>query len=87
MTNRTNLPVDALPNLGPQSRVWLSEAGIGTVAELERLGAVVAYRLVKQCRPRASLNLLWALAAALQGVDWRELSAATKSRLLRELDD
>jgi hypothetical protein len=33
----------ALPNLGPASARWLVGAGIGTVAELRRLGAVVAF--------------------------------------------
>ena len=52
-----------MKNLGPVSALWLREAGVVTVADLHRLGPVVAYRLVKARRPQASLNLLWALAA------------------------
>lgn len=74
MTN--DAPIESLLNLGPKSGQWLREAGITTVAELERLGPVVAYRLVKQHQPKASLNLLWALAAGLKGQDWRELTEA-----------
>lgn len=84
---RQELPVESLLNLGPKSGQWLREAGIVTVADLERLGSVVAYRLVKQRHPKVSLNLLWALAAALQGKDWRELSEATKKKLRRETAD
>jgi hypothetical protein len=47
----------------------------------------VAFRLVKQRQPKASLNLLWALAAGLNGKDWRELSEATKRRLRKKADE
>ena len=67
-------PISNLPNIGAASAAWLREAGIQTIAGLERLGPVVAYRLVKQSRPEASLNLLWALEAGLLGKDSRELS-------------
>ncbi len=76
-----DLPIESLRNLGPKSGQWLREAGITTIAELERLGPVVAYRLVKQHQPKASLNLLWAMAAGLKGQDWRDLTEATKKRL------
>jgi hypothetical protein len=63
----TPTPIESLPNLGPKSGQWLREAGITTIAELERLGPVVAYRLVKQRQSKAGLNLLWALAAGIEG--------------------
>jgi hypothetical protein len=75
------VPIESRLNLGPKSGQWLREEGITTIAELERLGPVIAYRLVKQRQPKASLNLLWALAAGLKGKDWRELTEATKKRL------
>jgi DNA transformation protein and related proteins len=77
---------DRLPNLGPRSTAWLREVGVHGVEDLARLGPVVVYRLVKQRQPKASLNLLWALVAGLQGRDWRELTAAEKQRLRRELE-
>ena len=82
-----DLPIESLRNLGPKSGQWLRKAGITTIAELERLGPVVAFRLVKQHQPKASLNLLWAMAAGLKGKDWRELSEATKKRLRKEAVD
>jgi DNA transformation protein len=85
MTN--NGPLESLINLGPQSCRWLREAGITTTVQLERLGPVAAYRLVKQRQPKASLNLLWALAAGLQGQDWRQLSDANKQQLRQELGE
>jgi DNA transformation protein len=78
-------PVESLPNLGPKSGQWLREAGIATVADLKRLGSLVAYRLVKQRQPNATLNLLWSIAAGLKGNDGRELTDEEKDRLRRQL--
>ena len=83
----SNLPIESLRNLGPKSGEWLRESGNTTIAELERLGPVVAFRLVKQHQPKASLNLLWAMAAGLKGNDWRELSEASKKQLRKEAVD
>ncbi len=79
-------PIESLRNLGPKSGQWLREAGITTIAELERLGPVVAFRLVKQHQPKASLNLLWAMAAGLKDCDWRELSDQEKEKLRVEAE-
>lgn len=70
-----------LMNLGPTSIAWLQDVGITTIDELRRLGPVIAFRMVKQRYSKASLNLLWALAAGLSGRDWQQLSAAERERL------
>lgn len=75
-----------LRNLGPQSAKWLGEVGITTCTELRRLGAPLAYHLVKQRQPRASLNLLWALAAGLEDRDWRKINAEEKAALRRVVE-
>jgi DNA transformation protein len=79
-------PIDNLPGLGPTTAAWLREAGIRTITDLERLGPVVAYKLVKQKQPRATLNLLWGLEAGLLGKDWRELTEQEKIRLRHALE-
>lgn len=79
-------PIENLRNLGPASAEWLREAGIASISELRRVGPAVAYRLVKQRRPQASLNLLWALAAGLAGRDWRELSAEEKEGIRAQVE-
>ena len=79
-------PIESLRNLGPTSAKWLRNTGIATIDDLARLGAVAAYRLVKRREPKASLNLLWALAAGLDDLDWRELSEERKAALKTELD-
>lgn len=79
-----NDSIETLRNLGPRSAAWLREAGIATIADLRQYGPVAAFRLVKQRQPRASVNLLWALAAGLNDQDWRTLSDAAKRQLRRE---
>ena len=77
--------LESMRNLGPVSAVWLRQAGVSTKAELKRLGPVVAFQMVKQRQPKASLNLLWALAAALADKDWLELTAGERLHLHDEL--
>ena len=79
--------IDNLRNLGPTSAQWLRAAGICSIGDLRRIGPVAAYRLVKQSQPRASLNLLWGLAAGIQNRDWRELTDAEKRQLMREVEE
>ncbi len=79
-------PVNELRNLGPVSSRWLRAIGIKTRGDLERHGPLVAFRLVKQKFPKASLNLLWAMTAALEDRDWRDLSTNERKRLLAELE-
>ena len=70
-----------LKNIGPVSMEWLRAVGIVSREDLERLGAVEAYRLVKAHGFNASLNLLYALEAALQDIHWTALSPQAKAKL------
>lgn len=72
---------EALKNLGPVSREWLSAVGINARADLEKLGAVAAFRLVRLQGFNASLNLLYALEAALRDIHWTDLPPAVKAQL------
>jgi DNA transformation protein and related proteins len=62
-----------LPNLGPASEAMLVAAGISTPDDLDRLGAVEAYRRAVQSGAPRHTMLLWSLDAALLGVDWRDV--------------
>lgn len=70
-----------LKNLGPTSAEWLHSVGIRTREDLEKAGSLGAFQLIKQHGFNASLNLLYALEAALQDVHWTALSPQTKARL------
>lgn len=64
----------------------LAKAGITTVAELRRLGAVRAYAMVKATGANASLNLLWGLEGALTGLPWQVVAREHKLSLLLALE-
>ncbi len=75
-----------LRNLGPKSAMMLAEVGIHTIGELRAIGAAKAYVRVRSARRRgASVNLLWSMAAGLDGRGWQEVSAAEKELLLAEV--
>ncbi len=83
-------PIENLYNLGPPSGAWLRAVGVTTAADLQRVGPVVAYRLVKRQQPKVAITLLWALAAGLQGRNPCVLTEAEKQPLrqqLAELED
>ena len=83
---QNELPVTMLRNLGPKSAVMLAEAGIRTIGELRAIGAPKAYVRVRAIRTRgASVNLLWSMAAGLDGRGWQEVSAEEKELLLAEV--
>lgn len=74
-----------MKNLGKTSVQWLHAAGIHTVADLRRLGAIQAYRAVKIRGFRASKALLYSLEGALSNRPWSELSQEYKDSLDTEL--
>ena len=82
---KSNSPQN-LANLGPRSTEFLLSVGITTIGQLERLGSVAAYALVKKSEPTASLNLLWAIEGALTGLHWREVAKEHRTSLLLALE-
>jgi len=74
------LRIRDLRNLGPRAERWLADAGIHSTEELRRRGALEAYLAVRRAGGTESLNMLWALAGALEpwpeGRDWREVAAS-----------
>jgi len=82
-----NQRIRDLRNLGPSSARMLATAGIETRGDLARLGPVKAYLAVQDAAGRKpSLNLLWAMSGALEGIGWNALSRERRGELLRELD-
>lgn len=76
-----------LPGLGPASEAMLADAGIDTPEELQRVGAVGAWLAVERTRGGTSLNLLYALAGAIENRPWTEIAREDSGRLLMELED
>lgn len=76
-----------LDGLGPASEAMLVEAGIDSPAALRAIGPVAAFLAVERSRGRTSLNLLYALAGALENRPWIEIAREERTRLLMELED
>ncbi|WP_415887305.1 TfoX/Sxy family DNA transformation protein [Neptuniibacter sp. QD37_6] len=75
-------------NIGPVSRRWLSEIEIYTLADLEQVGPIATYKMIKAMRGgKVSLNLLWALVGALEDIDCRDLPPERKTELRVLLKD
>jgi len=79
--------LQSLPNIGPSSWLMLERAGIPTTEAVIKLGAVRCYLAVIESGGKPSLNLLYAIAAGLEGRSWQDLNVEEKGRLNRELAD
>ena len=73
-------------NLGPTSSKWLAAVGIHDRRDLEAVGIINAYNLCKAHGYNVSLNLLWALQAALLDMPWTQLPADIKNQLRQRLE-
>jgi DNA transformation protein len=83
-------PIEELRNLGPVMARRLREVGIATEDDLRRSGALGAFAKLRSRSQRGlSLNALYAMEAALLGLDWRDLAAERKAelRIAAALDD
>lgn len=70
-----------LKNLGPESSKWLRKVGIHSKADIEKVGPLKAYALVRQAGLTASLNLVYALQAMLMDLHWQKLPADLRDEL------
>ena len=87
MAEQRQLPVLQLSNIGPKSKEILAAVGIDSVEQLRELGSIAAYVLAKKSGANVSLNLLWALEAALTGLHWQAVARNHRTELLLALDD
>lgn len=76
---KLKLRIRDLRNLGPRSEQLLAAVGIRSADGLRRRGAVEAYLALRRAGATRSLNMLWAMAGALdpwpEGRDWRDVAA------------
>jgi DNA transformation protein and related proteins len=79
--------IASLKNLGPKSEAWLNAIGIYTRDDLQKIGAVGAFHLLKLRGYNPSLVLVYAIEGALCDVHWNELPPHIKAKLQREAAD
>jgi DNA transformation protein and related proteins len=89
---KLKLRIRDLRNLGPRSEQLLAAVGIRSADGLRRRGAVEAYLALRRVGATRSLNMLWAMAGALdpwpEGQDWRDVAAGDQRLpLLLAVDD
>ncbi|WP_415893715.1 TfoX/Sxy family DNA transformation protein [Neptuniibacter sp. PT8_73] len=75
-------------NIGTVSRRWLAEIEIYSLADLEQVGPIATYKMIRSMRGgKVSINLLWALVGALEDIDCRDLSPERKAKFRELLKD
>jgi DNA transformation protein len=79
--------IAALRSLGPVSQRLLGQIGITTASQLRAEDPFLLYAALKAQQPGVSLNLLYALIAAIEDRDWREVAQTDRTRILMRLDD
>jgi DNA transformation protein len=78
------MKLGTLKNIGPKTERWLNALGLYTRADLQRVGPVAVYEVLKGEGHPVSTVLLYALQGALTDVHWNALPEALKERLRRE---
>ncbi len=81
------MQLEELRNLGPVSADQLRFVGIATPHDLDRVGAVAAYRMIRDQFDGVTRVLLYALEGALLDTSWTSLPPGVKETLLAELTD
>ena len=75
---KLRLRIRDLRNLGPRSETLLERIGVRSVEALRRRGAVESFVALRRVGATRSLNMLWAMAGALdpwpEGRDWRDVA-------------
>lgn len=73
------------PNIGPFSQKRLTEIGVRTMEDLQKIGPVEAYVRIKRYYPEdTTLLLLYALQGALMGVHWNAVPKGIREKLRTE---
>jgi len=73
-------------NVGPKSAAWLRQVGVRTLEDLVRVGPVEVFLKVKRAGFRPSLNLLYAMAGAIDDCHWTDLPEDRRAALVADLE-
>lgn len=72
---------ERLLNMGPRSSAWLDAVGVRTLEDLQQLGVHECWLLLRRHGYPVTLNMLYALAGAQLGCNWRQLPPDVKQDL------
>ncbi|MBV1920125.1 MAG: TfoX/Sxy family protein [Pseudomonadales bacterium] len=76
-----------LEGLGPKSEAMLASIDIDSVDQFKRSDAFDLYRALKEKSIGVSLNMLYAMLGAQEGVGWQDIARDRKTEILMRLDD
>lgn len=79
--------IESLRALGPMSRRLLAQIDVTSTAQLRARDPFALYAQLKALDASVSLNMLYALIAAIEDRDWREVARSDRTRILMRLDD
>ncbi|MEM7347555.1 MAG: TfoX/Sxy family protein [Chloroflexota bacterium] len=79
--NKQKSELSQLKNLGPKSEAWLNNVGIYTREDLDALGAIQTYQLLRTQGYKVTLTMVYAIQGALMDLHWTDLPLALKASL------
>ena len=74
-------PITKLKNLGPASERMLAQIDVFNAGDIRTLSPALIYRILRDKGTPVSMNLVYALEAAITNRHWLELSPAEKLTL------
>lgn len=77
----------SLNGLGPKSTAALAAIGIRTAAQLKARDPFDVYARLKRRDPRVSLNMLYGLIGAVEGIHWLDVKRTRRTAILLRLDE
>ena len=76
-----------IPGFGLKSTEALAKIGITTIHQLRTRDAFEVYANLKKQVPGTSRNFLYAIIAAQEDLDWREVAKTRRTEILLRLDE
>ena len=76
-----------LQGLGVKSEQQLAAVGITTVESLLAADPFEVYARLREVYPRLSLNFIYALIGAQEGVPWQQVARERKTEILLRLEE
>ena len=76
-----------LEGLGPKSESMLASIGVDSIDGFKQSDAFDMYKKLKEQNVGVSLNMLYAMLGAQEGVRWQDVAKDRKTEILMRLDD
>ena len=74
-----------LRNLGPLSIKWLNSIDVYTKEDIEELGPIVIYNILKAHGYNVNILMVYALQGAIMDCHWNEIPEKTKEEFKKEI--